>query len=134
MSTTHRLATLVCGRRTKWVILAFWVVLLGLAGPLSGKLTGAQNNDSKSWLPGSAESTKVLDQQGAFQPVDQAPALIVYERESGITDADKAKAAADAKAIAGLPGVNGHVQGPIPAQDGKAMQVVAQVDFGSGGW
>jgi RND superfamily putative drug exporter len=134
VSTTHRLATLVCGRRTKWVVLAFWVIMLGLAGPLSGKLTGAQKNDSKNWLPASAESTKVLDQQGAFQPVDQAPALVVYERPSGITAADRAKAAADARAFADVSGVNGHVQGPIPAPDGKALQVVAQISFGSAGW
>jgi putative drug exporter of the RND superfamily len=134
MSRTHRLAALVCGRRTKWAVLAFWVVMLGLAGPLSGKLMGVEKNDSKNWLPASAESTKVLDQQGAFQPVDQAPALVVYERPSGLTDADKAKAAADAKGFAGLPGIDDHVQGPIPAQDGKALQVVAQINFGAGGW
>ena len=134
MSTGRRIATLVCGRRTKWVVLVFWLVVLFAAGPLSGKLMGAEKNDSKNWLPGSAESTTVLDQQGAFQPVDQAPALVVYERQSGITDADKAKATADATAFRRLANVNGNVQGPFPAQDGKALQVVAQINFGSGGW
>jgi RND superfamily putative drug exporter len=134
MSTGHRIASLVCGRRTKWVVLAFWVVVLALAGPLSGKLTGAQKNDSKNWLPASAESTKVLDQQGAFQSVDQAPALVVYERASGITEADKAKAAADAKAFAAVPNVKGPVPPPIPSKDGKALQVLAEIDFGAGGW
>src|SRR6266536_4329591 len=134
MSTGRRIATLVCGRRTKWVVLVFWLVVLFAAGPLSGKLMGAEKNDSKNWLPGSAESTTVLDQQGAFQPVDQAPALVVYERQSGITDADKAKTTADATAFRRLANVNGNVEGAFPAQDGKALQVVAQINFGSGGW
>src|SRR5215475_10435914 len=133
MSSTHRLATFVCGRRTKWVVLAFWVVALALLGPLAGKLTDAQKNDSKAWLPASAESTKALDQQAAFQSVDAAPALVVYERPSGITEADRAKAAADAKAFAGVRHV-GPVQEPILSKDGKAVQVIAQIDFGSGGW
>ena len=61
MSTGHRIASLVSGRVTKWIILAFWVVVFGVVGPLSGKLMGAEKNDSKNWLPGKAESTKVLD-------------------------------------------------------------------------
>jgi putative drug exporter of the RND superfamily len=134
MSTGHRIASLVSGRVTKWVILAFWVVLLGVAGPLSGKLMGAEKNDSKNWLPGKAESTKVLDLQGEFQPVDQAPAIVVYERTSGLTAADRAKAAADAKAFAGIQYVDGHVKGPFPANDGQALETIAQINFGSGGW
>ena len=31
------------------------------------KLTGAEKNDAKYWLPGDAESTKVLDVQSRFQ-------------------------------------------------------------------
>ncbi len=136
MSSTHRLATLVCGRRTKWVVLVFWLVIFALAGPLSSKLMGAEKNDAKNWLPASAESTKVLDLQGQFQPIDQAPALIVYERESGLTEADKAKIAADVKAFAGVPDVASPVQGPFPGTktSNQAMEVVAQINFGSAGW
>ena len=34
------------GRRTKWLVLVFWLVLVAVAGPLSGKLTGAEKNDA----------------------------------------------------------------------------------------
>jgi RND superfamily putative drug exporter len=136
MSNSHRLAALVCGRRTKWVVLVFWLIVLFAAGPLSGKLMDAEKNDSKNWLPTSAESTKALDLQGAFQPVDQAPALIVYERTSGLTDADKAKVQADAKAFADVPNVAKPVIGPLPdtKTQGQALEVIAQVNFGSAGW
>jgi RND superfamily putative drug exporter len=119
-------------------VLVFWVIVFVLAGPLAGKLMDAEKNDTKNWLPGSAESTKVLDLQGAFQSINQAPAVIVYERQSGLTSADTAKAAADARAFAGVEHVTGKVLGPIPGTDGKnqALQVIANIDFGSGsgGW
>jgi RND superfamily putative drug exporter len=64
MNRTRRLAALPCGRRSKWVVLVLWIVVLLAMAPLAGKLTGAENNQASSWLPGSAESTKVLDLQG----------------------------------------------------------------------
>ncbi len=62
----------VCGRRGKWLIVALWLVLLVVAAPLASKLTGAQDNDAASWLPGSAESTQVLVTSGTFRP-EQIP-------------------------------------------------------------
>ena len=60
---------------------------------------------------------------------------MVYERASGLTAADRAKAAADARRFAGIPGVvPGTVVGPIPSADGKAMQTILQVNLGTQGW
>ena len=50
-------AWLVCGRRSKWVVVAIWLAVMMLAFPLAQKLTDAQDNDAASWMPGSAEST-----------------------------------------------------------------------------
>ena len=70
MDRGHRLAALVCGRRTKWLVLVFWLIVLGVLGPLAGKLSGAEKNDNSSWLPGGAESTAVLNLQTKFQAHD----------------------------------------------------------------
>jgi RND superfamily putative drug exporter len=133
-STVGRLAALPCGRRTKWLVLIFWVVLLSLSGPLAGKLNGAQKNDAESWLPGSAESTEVLDLQTTFYPRDTLPAIVIYARESGITAADLATAADDAAAFAKIDGVEGKVSGPVPAADRQAIQVIVPVGSEDGGW
>jgi len=77
---------------------AIWVIVVAVAGPLGGKLNGAEKNDAKAWLPAAAESTKVLDLQARFQSPNIFPAVVVYERASGLTAADRAKAAADASA------------------------------------
>jgi putative drug exporter of the RND superfamily len=134
MSTSRGIARLVCGRRTKWIVLGFWAVVIVLAFPLSGKLSGVEKNDNSAWLPGSAEATQVSNLQKRFQPDDIAPAVIVYERTGGITAADTAKAGADVKALAAVPGISGQVLGPIPSRDGKAIQVIAPVKIDSSGW
>ncbi|AEV83975.1 membrane protein [Actinoplanes sp. SE50] len=132
--TTGTVARLVCGRRSKWIVLALWIVVLVFAGGLAGKLGGVEKNDNASWLPGSAEATQVADLQKQFQPDDIVPAILVYERAGGTTPADLQKAAADARAIATVPGVTGQVIGPVPAPDRAALQVIAPIRVDAGGW
>jgi RND superfamily putative drug exporter len=111
------------------------VATVAVAYPLSGKLMGAEQNDASKWLPANAESTKVLDVQAHFQSPNIFPAVVVYTRASGLTAADRAKAAADARRFAGLHGVvPGQVVGPIPSADGKAIQTILQVNLGAQGW
>ncbi|MGQ4427596.1 hypothetical protein ACN6LL_002598, partial [Streptomyces violaceoruber] len=84
------------GRRLKWLVLAAWIGLLIVLQPLAGKLGDVESNDAAAWLPGNAESTEVLELSEKFQPADTSPTVIVYDRPSGITAADEAKARADA--------------------------------------
>ena len=134
MSPTHRIATFLAGRRTKWVVVVLWIIAVVVAGPLAGKLTGAQENDSVNWLPSSAESTKVLQAATAFQSADTIPTVIVYERPGGVTDADEAKVAGDVSRFSAIDQVVGQPQGPVPSQDGQALQVVVSTDIGANGW
>jgi RND superfamily putative drug exporter len=135
MSRLSRIAAIPAGSWTKWVVMGFWLVVLVVAYPLSGKLTGAEKNDASAWLPASAESVKVLDVQTSFQPPNTYAGVAVYYRASGLTAADRAKAAADARRFAALGGVlPGQVAGPIGSADGTAMQTIVPVNVGSQGW
>jgi putative drug exporter of the RND superfamily len=128
MNETGRMAAFVCGRWTKWVVLAFWIAVFAVAGQLAGKLNSAQQNDSSAWLPNNAESTQAVELAKRFSASDVFPALVVYERPDGtITRADQAKAAADVRRFAGVPDVTGRILGPIPATDGRALQVVVPI-------
>ncbi len=130
-----RIAGLPSGRRTKYLVAAFWLIIVALIGPLAGKLTGAEKNDAQAWLPGSAESTKVLALQSRFQPPNIYTAVVVYDRPAGLTGADRAKAATDARAFAAVPGVvTSQLAGPIPAKDGKAIETIVPVNLGQKGW
>src|SRR4051794_25078087 len=124
----------IVGRRTKWLVLLFWIVLVAVAGPFAGKLTGAQKNDAKNWLPGKAESTKVLDLQTAFQSPNTIPAVVVYTRSGGLTAADKQKIAADTQRYAGVGTIDGHITGPVFSTDGAGAQVVVPLNLGKDGW
>ncbi|XRQ05531.1 MMPL family transporter [Actinomadura welshii] len=119
----HRLAGLIAGRRTKWAVLALWVVLLAALGPLAGRLGDVEDNDAASWLPDGAESTQVVELDEQFRQDETMLAVVVYERPAGITAEDRAKAAADVTALQNLPGAQ-KAQGPIPSEDGKALQTL----------
>src|SRR4051812_36022130 len=103
----------VSGRRIKYVFVIFWLAVAAFAGPLAGKLTDVERNDTKSWLPGGAESVQVIDVQSSFASPNTIPAIIVYERPSGLTEADQAKMRADAAAFGSLAELDGTVTGPI---------------------
>ncbi len=135
MSKVSAIIRLPAGRRTKWAVLVFWLIVVAVIGPLAGKLTSAEKNDASAWLPAAAESTKVLDIQSRFQSPNIYAAVVVYDRPSGLTGADKAKAAADARMFAGVHGVvRSQLAGPIPSADGKAMETIVPVNLGSKGW
>jgi RND superfamily putative drug exporter len=135
MSRLRRIAEIPAGSWTKWLVVGFWLVVVVVAFPLSGKLMGAEKNDASAWLPAKAESTKVLDLQSRFQSPNIFPAVIVYDRPLGLTAADRAKAAADARSFAALHGVGpGQVMGPVGSADGKAIQTIVSVNLGAQGW
>jgi RND superfamily putative drug exporter len=135
VTALRRLGYLPAGHRAKWLILVFWLILVALAGPLSGKLTGAEKNDTSAWLPPRAESTQVLNLRSQFVAPNVYPAVVVYSRPSGLTAADKAKAAADAVKFGGVPGaMHGQIAGPVIARDDTAIQTIVPVNLGSKGW
>jgi putative drug exporter of the RND superfamily len=135
MNGVGKLAQFPCGRRGKWIVVVFWVVVLVVAGPLAGKLTGVQKNDAVEWLPQSAESTKVFKLSEQFGTDDEAPAVVVYERPGGITPADLAAATADKATFTKITGVvDAKVVGPIPAKDNQALELLVPIRMGTGGW
>ncbi|BCL19196.1 MMPL family transporter [Streptomyces tuirus] len=131
-------AHLVCGRRAKWIVLVFWVVVLVVAAPLAMKLTDAQDNDAASWLPGSAESTQVLQISEDFRP-EQIPAVVIYARESGLTAQDRARIAEDVRQLKQLSdhGIIGEqTRGPVfdRQADPRAAQVFVPILMDEEGW
>jgi putative drug exporter of the RND superfamily len=135
MSKASAIIRLPAGRRTKWAVVVFWLIIVAVLGPLAGKLTGAEKNDASAWLPAAAESTKVLDVQSRFQSPNIYAAVVVYDRGSGLTGGDKAKAAEDVRRFARVHGVvRSQLAGPIPSADGKAMETIVPINLGSKGW
>jgi RND superfamily putative drug exporter len=95
------LARMVAGRRSKWLVVLAWVVLLLVFAPLGAKLADVTDNRTESFLPPNAESTQVLRlQEQRFAGGQTLSGLVVYERPGGLTAADRRRIAQDARRAA----------------------------------
>jgi RND superfamily putative drug exporter len=128
-----RLFSLPAGRMAKWVILLVVILLYGGLASQSGKLEGAQKNESSSWLPADAESVKALDAVKRFPGGELAPAVVVFERRGGLTDADKRRIADTVAKLNTdrLPLVL-EAQEPVFSPTGAAALIVQPVQPGNG--
>src|SRR5690242_19598944 len=122
------LVHLVAGKRSKWLVLLLWVLVGVLISPFANKLESVTKNEQSSYLPGAAESTKVLDLEKRFPSGNTVPAVIVFHRSSGLTQQDQATVAADAKAIDALTPstILSTAPGP-PSADGKATLLIVPI-------
>ncbi|MDQ2838805.1 MAG: MMPL family transporter [Actinomycetota bacterium] len=115
-----------------WPVIAVLVVavvtlLAGFAGlGAQSKLSEVQKNDNASYLPGSAESTKVVNESAKFLKLETIPGFVVFHRDSGLTAADKATVASTYTAIKGLPGVDvQQLTPPVFSSDNTAASIYA---------
>ncbi|HTE62825.1 MAG TPA: MMPL family transporter, partial [Solirubrobacteraceae bacterium] len=133
----NRFLAVPAGRIAKYVILGICLVALFASGAanLPGKYSDAENNESTSFLPGDAESTKVLAIADELQGGEQAPVVIVYRRAGGLTDADRARIAADRtelnRAIEENKGGIYHAVSPFgeprPSESGDAALLIGNI-------
>ncbi|WP_181768679.1 MMPL family transporter [Streptomyces albidus (ex Kaewkla and Franco 2022)] len=119
-------------RSARWItpvaLVLVWLVLGGLLGPYAGKLGEVATNDQASFLPKSAESTKVIDEQERFQQDETLPAVVVWTADEGRIDRSQRTAATRALAsLDGSPGLTGKASPAVPSKDGRALQGAVQV-------
>ena len=132
-TTAKRVRT---GRRAIWlaiVVAIIWLAIGSFAGPLAGKLSEVQKNDNASFLPASAESTKVADEVAGFSENQSLPILVVITKPDGgvLSQDDVATATSFAGTIPDLPVGTSTIKAyldpqpivPYPAQDGKAVLI-----------
>jgi putative drug exporter of the RND superfamily len=128
-----RLATFSSERIGKFVVLGVWIALVVALGPAASQFESAQKNEASSFLPGDAESTKVLDALEGFGSADVADAVIVFAREGGLTAADRgAIERVRADLAADPPVATGPPSPPVLSEDGAAAIVTAPVDVADG--
>ncbi|RSS10476.1 hypothetical protein EF914_37620 [Streptomyces sp. WAC05458] len=122
-------------RRARWlvplVLLLVWLGIGGTLGPYAGKLGEVATNDQAAFLPRSAESTRVVDAQRAFQQDETLPVIVVWtfdDDDGGGAAAHREAATRSVAALAGEPGVVGPASPAVPSRDGEALQAVVQVE------
>lgn len=138
-SRRARIATWIAvGIAIAWLLVGSW------AGPLAGSLSQVQENDNAAFLPASAESTLVADEQAGFADSDALPILAVISKPDGavFTAADQPVVG---EFIAGIPfltlsdgtEVSTYLDPPplfpIPSEDGEAILISINVNSELGG-
>ncbi|MGW1184247.1 MMPL family transporter [Streptomyces drozdowiczii] len=119
-------------RVVRWLVpvalLIVWLGIGGALGPFAGKLGEVATNDRAAFLPRSAESTKVADEQKAFQQSGTVPAIVVWTGGENGLPGDAGAAATKALAsLSGKPGVVGKPSPALPSEDGEALSGVVQL-------
>ncbi|PID53924.1 MAG: hypothetical protein CSB46_05385, partial [Micrococcales bacterium] len=120
------------------LVVLVWLAIGGTGGRYLGQLSELQRNDPASFLPDSAESTRVAEVIEDFRDDAMLPLIVVAERESGLTGQDLAAAKQFAAALpqrsfelGGTKTIADYLITPrvvaIPSEDGQAFIVVLQL-------
>lgn len=121
-----RIAHLVAGGRSKWIVIAAWALVAVALSPLQPKLQEEASDESDTFQARSAESTEVkelIDRR--FPEGGSSVAIVVYARDGGLTRADGGRIEADARALCdSLPKLKGIVT-PYSLPCGKAGRAMA---------
>jgi RND superfamily putative drug exporter len=112
------------------VLVVLWLAVGGPLGSFQGRLAGVQENDNSAFLPATAEATRVAELEKRFADDGAVPAVVVFARDGGLSQADLAaveQIAAELAGVTGVTGVTGEPSPPLVSPDGAAVQVVVPV-------
>ena len=123
-----KLAAAVSGRRSKFLVLLAWIALAGALAPLAGEFESVQKNEPSSFLPGAAESVRVLEAADGFARGQATPAVVVFSAPAGLDEAMRAAVAERRVAIiaAQIEGVT-FVTPPTYSDDGVAALLTVPI-------
>lgn len=110
-----------------FLILA-WLTAAGVGGPYFGKVEEVSSNDQTTYLPESAEATKVQEIQGEFTDSDAIPAIAVFVADSEVTDTQLEQITESIESLTELGDVEDELSPPIPSEDGQAVQAFVPVN------
>ena len=122
------------GRTPKWVRLLLptllfvaWLVGVAVGGPYFGKVDEVSSNDQTSYLPESADATRVQRLLGEFDDSGAIPAIIVFVSDDPLTEAQLTAISDDLASLPNSPGVEAEISPAIPSEDGRAVQAFVPI-------
>lgn len=115
----------------KWLVLVLWVAVAVAVFAPSNKLSGAQTDDEVSYLPQNAESVEALELEKRFPGENLVPAVVVFQKDGGLTEADLAKIRSDREEIASLD-LEGVLEPTslVPSRNGEAALFEVPIESG----
>lgn len=114
------------------LLILVWFGVGGIGGPYFGKIGDVASNDQATFLPASAESTKVSEELKKFQDDTSIPAIITFDNGGeALSSQTLASIAVATQKLADIEGVSGAVSPPIPSEDGQAALVLVNMASGT---
>jgi RND superfamily putative drug exporter len=99
-------SALIFGKRSRWVVIAAWLLLALAFAPLQGPLQDVAADESDTFLVRGSESLeakRTIDSR--FRRGSEMAAVIAYFRDGGLTPADRDRVLADGDAICRDPAI-----------------------------
>lgn len=108
------------------LLIVLWLLGGAIGGPYFGRIDEVATNDQSSFLPSSAEATRVQERLAAFTGAETIPAVVVVSGQGPLTTAELADIDEVATAIAEVDGV-GELSPALPSDDGEAVQLFVPI-------
>lgn len=108
------------------VLVAAWLVAAGVGGPYFGRVSEVSSNDQTTFLPESADATRVQHLLDDFTSSDEIPAVVVFVGDRVLSQDQLNQVSEQVGALAQLEGV-GTPSPALPSQDGMAVQVFVPI-------
>ncbi|MGV3016150.1 MMPL family transporter [Rothia sp. 88186D007BW] len=116
------------GQITLAVLLTLaWLAVAGIGGPYFGKISEVSTNSQTDFLPASAESTQVVEQQGDFLGTDAVPAILVFEADGSFTDSHQTYLEGLTDQLAASGTFTGESSPVIYSEDGRAAELILPI-------
>src|SRR5690625_793394 len=110
-----------------FALIVIWLGVGSVGGKTYSEINDVASNDRADQLPSTAESTQVAALQHEFRDSNAIPAIIVAQRDGGLTDADHELMDDLSREVNAMDEVEGISQ-PIVAEDEQAVEVIALID------
>jgi len=111
------------------VLILVWLALFGAGGSTFSQVSKVATNDQSQFLPGDSEATRAQESSAEFRGDDAIPAIVVVERDGGLTDDDLALIDDATATLADVDGVvDEGVSALVRSDDGEAVEVFVMID------
>jgi putative drug exporter of the RND superfamily len=107
------------------LFVVFWLGMAGIGGPYFGKISEVSSTDLTTFLPESAEATKVNEELKKFRDSQSIPAIIIFDKSGKVlTEDQKTEINKLPEKLKDVEGINGKISPPVHSEDGKAAFII----------
>jgi RND superfamily putative drug exporter len=103
------------------VLILVWLTAASIGGPNFGRVDEVSSNDQTTYLPSSADATRVQKLASGFTDSDASLAIVLYTRDSGLTSENLAEIDAQRDHFAEIDGVAGDSSPAVLSDDGASI-------------